>query len=77
MISISEVILRMDSQELNAKRLEENHLLADVCQARGWSLITHSSIDQRSHDRFGVHLCMCMQGTAALASNFINHIKCI
>ena len=72
-ISISEIIQRKDNQEMNLKALEVNRLFADICRSRDWSLISHTNIAEGSLDRSGLHLNP--QGTALLASNFINHTK--
>ena len=70
---ISEIIQRKDNQEMNLKALEVNRLFADICRSRDWSLISHTNIAEGSLDRSGLHLNP--QGTALLASNFVNHIK--
>lgn len=72
-ISLSEVIVRKDSSSVSAKVHEVNKQLLVLCQARGWSLITHNNIDENGLDRFGIHLNN--QGNATLARNLINHIQ--
>ena len=68
-ITISQLITRTDSPDINGKVAHTNNLLHDLCEARNLGIITHENIDERGLDRFGLHLNRT--GSDILARNLI------
>ena len=74
-ISVSEIIHREDNQELKEKALAVNKELARYSEQKMFYLIKNENIDKKKLNLYGPHLNK--QGSAALAKNIINHIKCL
>ena len=72
-LAISEVITRNDDPTLNAKIMELNTKLSQVCTNNKWKIITHRNISSENLNPYGLHLSK--QGTAKLAQNFTNFLK--
>ena len=72
-LAISEVITRNDDPTLNAKIMELNAKLSQVCTNNKWKIITHRNISSEHLDPYGLHLSK--PGTAKLAQNFTNYLK--
>ena len=68
-ISISEITDRCDRQDMAAKVVEADKIIAKYCGQRGWKLIKHENIDVNCLNRSKPHLNK--KGTSYLSSNFI------
>ena len=72
-LAMSQVITRNDDPTLNAKIMELNTKLSQVCTNNKWKIITHRNISSEHLNPYGLHLSK--QGTAKLAQNFTNYLK--
>ena len=73
-VMVSSLIARSDDENLNLKLTEVNEVLEADCKRYGLCFIDNRNISTTQHlNGGGLHLNY--QGTAVLASNFVNHIK--
>ena len=72
-ISISELTLRNDQEELRNKVTETNKMLMKFCNQHDWLLINHLNIDESCLNRSKLHLNK--KGTGRFSSNLIRYIS--
>ena len=72
-LAISELVVRSDNQDLNAKISQVNKSLRAYCKSRNWSVISQVNVDKTCLNSRGLHLNR--KGVGILASNFNTYIK--
>ncbi len=72
-VTVSTLIPRNDSNELNEKTEAVNAELKQMCSQRGFNIIEHSNLDRQIHVNGNVHLSRA--GTSAFAGNIIRYLK--
>ena len=55
-ITISQLITRTDSSDIDEKVAQLNNLLQSLADARNLGIISHGNIDERGLDRYCLHL---------------------
>ena len=74
-VSVSEIIHRVDNQELMKKVMAVNKELFRYSEQKRFYLIRNENIDKNKLNLYGLHLNK--QGSTALDKNIINHINCL
>ena len=72
-VTVSTLIPRNDSNELNEKTEAVNSELKQMCSQRKISIIEHSNLDRNIHVNRNVHLSRA--GTSAFAGNITRYLK--
>ena len=72
-VTVSTLIPRNDSNELNEKTEAVNAELKEMCSQRDIDIIEHSKLEQKIHVSGSVHLCRAE--TSAFAGNITRYLK--
>ena len=72
-VAISSLVIRNDSEELEAKRQEVNTILERALRDLPLHFINHDNIEEKHLDKWGLHLNF--SGTNMMAGNFIDFLN--